>query len=77
MPVYSCSSLKKIGLDKIIDYLLNIEIKDIKTNIKKDEKWLPEKSVKLDIINNANRIVIKVGSSLLFKIKMALSINHG
>ena len=35
-------SLKKIGLDKIIDYLLNIEIKDIKTNIKKDEKWLPE-----------------------------------
>jgi len=42
MPVYSCSSLKKIGLDKIIDYLLNIEIKDIKTNIKKDEKWLPE-----------------------------------
>ena len=42
IPVYSCSSVKKIGLDKIIDYLLNLEIKDIKTNIKKDEKWLPE-----------------------------------
>ena len=40
MPTYGCSSVKKTGLDIIINYLLNLEMKNIKT--KKDEKWLPE-----------------------------------
>ena len=42
MPVYSCSSLKNLGLKDIVNELNNLIVKNKKLNNKKDEKWLPE-----------------------------------